>query len=111
MNRVGWNKDGGHFTDQISKVFSDFKLVMDQINGLMLTKDVRMIAYKALILETTKQFEDIMFINVLKEKNLKAGQVVIEASQLSPGTTRSVLVEVLNTHSMLTYKQVQTLEI
>lgn len=47
------------------KVFNDSKLVVDWVKGFMLTKDTRMIAYKALVLDTAKNFQDIVFMNVL----------------------------------------------
>lgn len=77
----------------------------------MLTKDVRMIAYKALVLEMSKQFEDITFVNELREENLKTDQLVIKTSQLRLGMTRSVPVKVLNILSISTSTQVQSLEI
>lgn len=52
-------------------VFSYSKLVVNQVNGLMLTRDSRMIVYKSLVFEMAKRFKSIQFINVLREKNSK----------------------------------------
>lgn len=38
-----------------------------------------MMAYKALILETAKKFEEIVFVNVLREKNSTVDQLAVEA--------------------------------
>lgn len=46
----------------------------------MQTKDTRILAYKALVLDMVKQFEDVKFINVLREVNSKVDQLVVEAS-------------------------------
>lgn len=42
---------------------------MDQVNELMLITDTRITAYKALVLEIAKNFEDVVLIKVLREEN------------------------------------------
>lgn len=66
------------------KIFSDSKIVVDQINWLMLTKDTRMITYKMLVLETAKNFEKVVFINVRRKENSMVGSLAIEASLWKP---------------------------
>lgn len=70
-----------------------------------------MVAYKALILETTKNFKELAFINVLREKNSKADQLAIEASQLKPRIKRSVSVEIIRSPSIAHTKKCRALVI
>lgn len=93
------------------EVFNDSKVVVDQVNGLMLTKDARMIAYKALVLEMANKFENIVSVNVLREKNSKADQFEVGVSQLRPRMSRNILVELLIATSILMSGLVQILGI
>lgn len=96
---------------KLLKVFTDSKLVVDQVIGLLLTKDVKMVAYKVLVLEIVKQFEELVFVNVLREENSKADQLAVETSQLRLEITRSISIEVISTPSISISNWVQTIDI
>lgn len=68
----------------------------------MLTKDTKIVAYKALVLDTAKNFKDVLFINISRKENSKENQLAVEASQLKPRMTQSVLVDILSTSSIAT---------
>lgn len=77
-------------------VFTDCKLVLDQINGHMLTKNEWMIAYKAVVLELLKNFQEASIVNIPREQNREANNLASEAFLSSSSLTRIIPIDVLS---------------
>lgn len=76
-------------------VFTNSKLVSDQLNYVSLTRNKRMVAYKAKVVQAMKSFDKVLIINVLRKENSVADALAVEVSQIHSTLKREAPVEVV----------------